>query len=137
MQIADGILSEVRQRCQCSLRSNEVITNGGFLCFMDTPQFVTYRAEIHGTMEVSAMDLISHIEEWLAAGAVLSVRGELFTPQVFCPVQIISANEVECTPTMLMTLAPNSTELTSESSTLIIVIIAIVLVVAVLLSANF
>ena len=131
MQIADGILNEVSQRCQCSLRTNEVIANGGFLCFMDTPQFVTYRAEIHGTMEVSALDLISYIEKWLASGAVLSVRAQLLTPQTFCPVQIISANEVECTSTMLMTSAP------SESSTLIVAKIAIVLVVAVVLSATF
>ena len=131
MQIADGILNEVSQRCQCSLRTNEVIANGGFLCFMDTPQFVTYRAEIHGTMEVSALDLISYIEKWLSSGAVLSVRAQLLTPQTFCPVQIISANEVECTSTMLMTSAP------SESSTLIVAIIAIVLVVAVVLSATF
>ena len=138
MQIADGILNEVSQRCQCSLRTNEVIANGGFLCFMDTPQFVTYRAEIHGTMEVSALDLISYIEKWLASGAVLSVRAQLLTPQTFCPVQIISANEVECTSTMLMTSAPTtSTEVPSESSTLIVAIIAIVLVVAVVLSATF
>ena len=139
MQVADGILSEVRLCCQCSLRSNKVIANGRFLCFIDTPQFVTYRAEIHGTMEVSALDLISCIEKWLASGAVLSVRGQLLYPQAFCPVLIISANEVECTSTMLITSSGpmTSTEVPSESATLIVAIIAIVLVVAGLLSTTF
>ena len=137
MEIADKILYEAKQRCQCNLRKNKVITNGGFLCFMDTPQFVTYRAQIHDTIEVSAMDLISCIEKWLASGAVLSVRAELVTPQAFCPVQIISANEVECTSTSLMAFTTMTLpELPSQSSTLIVVINAIVLVVAVLLSAN-
>ncbi len=43
---------------------NTAITNGGFQCFADTPELVTFRAQIHGSSEVTALNLVQIIQQW-------------------------------------------------------------------------
>ena len=96
-ELVSGIVSELRLRCQCEFTSDQ-ITNGGFLCFPDSPQHVTYRAEIHGTLLASTSQLLGNLKEWVTSGNPISVQAQFLTPDMTCVVAISSTGEVECRP---------------------------------------
>ena len=94
--IVNGVLLELMRRCQCDLTTDTTITDGGFRCFPESPQYITYRARIHGTMQVSASELITHLELWLVSGAIIPVMAQLLIIEPTCPVAISSMIEAEC-----------------------------------------
>ena len=95
--IVKGVLSELTHRCQCDLTTDTIITDGGFLCFPESPQHITYRARIHGTNLVPASELISHLELWLVSSATIPVMAQLLSLEAKCSVAISSTSEAECT----------------------------------------
>ena len=72
------------------------IRNEGFQCFPSSPDAVTYRAELHGTLKATVPDLIEDITEWLSSGASISVQLQRLTIDSSCSVTISSFNENEC-----------------------------------------
>ena len=84
------------------------IRNGGFLCFPSSPNAVTYRAELHGTLKASVPDLIEDITQWLSSGASISVQFQLLTIDSSCSVAISSFNENECMATGTATNEPST-----------------------------
>ena len=127
-EIANNVINELQQLCQCNLAAN-VINNGGFICFMQSPQYVTYRAKIQGTTNVAALELISYIEQWVTSGAILNVRAQFLNLQPFCAVPIISADEDECTSTSISTETNGSS---GYNTTVIAIIIAVVCIVIII-----
>ena len=111
------------------------IRNGGFLCFPSSPNAVTYRAELHGTLKASVPDLIEDITEWLSSGASISVQFQLLTIDSSCSVAITSFNENECrnTVTMTTTVTGNegSTTSVSQNYTGVVIGVAIGVIVAI------
>ena len=116
-------------RCQCNLNTDTTITGGGFLCFPESPQHITFRARIHGTMQVSASELITHLEIWLVSGAIIPVMAQLLSVEATCPVVIASTREAECTSEYGVTpsgLSNRSTALTGGIMSVIILVLLLV-----------
>ena len=84
------------------------IRNEGFQCFPSSPNAVTYRAELHGTLEATVPDLIEDITEWLSSGASISVQLQRLTIDSSCSVAISSFNENECIATGTATSGPST-----------------------------
>ncbi len=55
-------------QCQCNINMNTVITNGGFQCFANSPELVTYRAQLQGTSEVAALEFVQILQQWVSSG---------------------------------------------------------------------
>ena len=91
------ILTELSQRCQCSVETSQ-ITTAGFSCFEQSPNAVTFRARITGTQQVSAQQFVNFLEDWIASGAFLSVQAQFLTADESCAISIASLGETECQP---------------------------------------
>ena len=85
----------VEQRCQCGFTQDQ-ITSSVFQCFPDSPQAVTYRAVLHGTVNASSSNIISHIEQWISEGAAISVQNVLINVDTTCVLEIASNLDIEC-----------------------------------------
>ena len=105
------------------------IRNEGFQCFPSSPDAVTYRAELHGTLEATVPDLIEDITQWLSSGASISVQLQRLTIDSSCSVAITSFNENECRNTV--TENEGSTTSVSQNYTGVVVGVAIGVIVAI------
>ena len=103
------------------------IRNGGFLCFPSSPNAVTYRAELHGTLKASVPDLIEDITQWLSSGASISVQFQLLTIDKSCTVAISSFNENECRNTV----TENEGSTTQNTGAVVGVAIGVIIAIAV------
>ena len=93
-QITAAVVKELKSSCgECS---SEMIDNQFFVCYPESPSFLTYRARLEGTRETDSDSLISLIEEWVRGGASINVTGVLMTVDPHCSVAISSSNEPEC-----------------------------------------
>ena len=79
-----------------SVYSSEMIDNQFFVCYTESPSFVTYRARLEGTKETDGGSLISLIEEWVRGGVSLIVTGVLMTVDSKCSLAISSPDQTEC-----------------------------------------
>ncbi|CAI8044499.1 hypothetical protein GBAR_LOCUS24676 [Geodia barretti] len=79
---------------------SDIIENTFFVCYPESPSFVTYRASLEGTSETDSSSLVSLIEAWVrGGGASVIVTGVLMTVDSHCSVAISSPSEPECSPT--------------------------------------
>ena len=112
------------------------ITDGGFQCFPDSPQFVTYRATLHGTLQASTSPLIRDIQDWLSSNTPLLVQAQLLNPDPTCAVAISSSSESECRPDKTTTQGTTTqgmeTTPITENTTISTGIIAGVIIVVVI-----
>ncbi len=134
--IDSNIASVLMGQCQCSIDVDTTITNGGFQCFPDSPESVTYRAQVHGTSEVVASDFIRIIENWLTTGPSLNVKAQFLNVHTSCQVSITSIDETKCVPSSIETTMFSNTEETTSggfSIVIIAIIIAVVCVIAIAL----
>ncbi len=113
--LVSEVVRELRSRCQCEFMSDK-ITGGGFRCFPDSPQHVTYRGTIHGTLLASTSQLLGNLEEWILSGTSISIQAQLLSPDVTCAVSISSRDEDECRPQLSST--DPSTVPSAEPSTI-------------------
>ena len=88
-------MNELNQQCQCGLGVDQ-ITAAGFKCFPESPTAVTFRAEISGSLQLSASELARFLEAWVSSGAVVLVQAQILTIDDTCDVIISSFNEGEC-----------------------------------------
>ena len=128
--VAERLANELRSRCQCDF-TRDRITEGGFQCFPDSPQFVTYRATLHGTLQASTSPLIRDIQDWLSSNTPLLVQAQLLNPDPTCAVAISSSSESECRPDETTTQGMETTPIT-ENTTISTGIIAGVIIVVVI-----
>lgn len=88
------VINQLNQRCQCAIQIND---DAGFQCFDDSPNAITFRARINGSLEVSAMQVITFLEEWIASSdEPLSINAQLLDLDKNCAVSISSFGEPEC-----------------------------------------
>ena len=134
--VAERLASELRSRCQCDF-TRDRITDGGFQCFPDSPQFVTYRATLHGTLQASTSQLIRDIQDWLSSNTPLLVQAQLLNPDPTCAVAISSSSESECRPdettTQGMETTPTIISTGIIAGVIIVVVIAMVIVSIILI----
>ena len=93
MDIVEAIVKFMASRCACVFTADQ-LTDRVFLCHPSSPQSVTYRAQLHGTLQATVTDLITIIEEWVSSGDVIPVQ--------FLPLKLdgactsFSSSTVEC-----------------------------------------
>ena len=136
VQKSEDVASELKillfKFCSCFSLQDNLFSNGGFQCFEESPQHVTFRAQLHGTSTASAMELAAQYEKLLAGGLVLNVEAQLINVDSNCPVVIESLNEAECT-IMLFTSSTSETVSNSTSGTLILSIVISMSIILILL----
>ncbi|XP_064397052.1 sushi, von Willebrand factor type A, EGF and pentraxin domain-containing protein 1-like isoform X2 [Halichondria panicea] len=147
MQVA----TEIQQSCtDCSLGVTQ-ITNGEFNCLTeDTPDQVTYRANLHGNTDSDCDDLIENIESWVqGAQASISVQGNRLRIVANCEIGVDTfTSPLECvseTTMSVTTLGLGASEgisiplvagAAAGGVVLMIVVLVVVIVVVSLLSAS-
>ena len=138
MQVTNDILNILRRFCQCKLSSSDSISSGEFLCYKDSPHFVTYRARIEGTDAVSVVQLITYLEKWVSANVVLIVMGQLLIAQSYCPVQIGGVNESQCilSTEMLSTFTTSTNSFHYLIAVILVVMVVALLVISMLIIIN-
>ena len=95
--ITAAVVKELKS--SCSECGPEMIDNQRFVCYPESPSFLTYRARLEGTSETDSGSLVSLIEAWVRGGeASLIMTGVLMTVDSSCSVAISSLNEPECPP---------------------------------------
>ncbi len=130
--IAAHIQSVLSSDCQCSLGMETIVNNGGFRCFPASPEFVTYRAEIYGTSQKSALDFLRIMELWLESGPSLNIEAQFFALKTSCPILISSIDEIECDISKVTTMFPVTEVSTSENTLIIIIIIMVIFCVTII-----
>ncbi len=63
--IISHITSILIEQCHCKIDMITEIINGGFQCFANSPEIVTYRAQFQGTSEVAALDCVQILQQWV------------------------------------------------------------------------
>ncbi|CAI8015230.1 hypothetical protein GBAR_LOCUS9460, partial [Geodia barretti] len=97
--ITAAVVKELKS--SCSECGPEMIDNQLFVCYPESPSFLTYRARLEGTSERDSGSLVSLIEAWVRGGeASLIMTGVLMTVDSHCSVAISSLNEPECSTDM-------------------------------------
>ena len=100
-----------------------MIDNQFFVCYSESPSFVTYRARLEWTRETESDSLISLIEEWVRGGVSVNVTGGvLMTVDPHCSVAISSPDQPECS------LATSSSTTAPVSDAVIGGVVAVVIV---------
>ena len=64
------------------------IDKQSFLCYPESPSYVTYRARLEGTSEVESGHLISLIEQWVGDGSGIIVNEVVMKVDPECSVAI-------------------------------------------------
>ena len=128
VQKSEDVVQELKtllfKFCSCISLQDNLFSNGGFQCFEESPQHVTFRAELHGTSRLSAMELAAQYEKLLAGGLVLNVEAQLINVDSNCPVVIDSLNEAECT----MYTANSTPESVVNLTTILSIVISIFII---------
>ena len=115
------------QLCECDFLMDR-IRNGGFQCFPSSPGAVTYRAELHGTLEATVPDLVEDITQWLSSDASISVQQQTLTIDTSCSVVARSLSAKECKDTEIV----RSGQVTGTTAGIAIgVIVAIAVAIAI------
>ena len=98
MKLAD-ITSAVQEvlsdSCQCQITADS-IDEESFACSEDSSNYVTYQARLSGTSEQDSASLISLIEDWVATGPTIRVRGVLMRVGEECSATISGLSEGVC-----------------------------------------
>ena len=130
--ITAAVVKELKS--SCSECGPEMIDNQLFVCYPESPSFLTYRARLEGTSERDSGSLVSLIEAWVrGGGASLIMTGVLMTVDSHCSVAISSLNEPECS-TDIPAVERSSDEGPAQVSDAIIggiVAVVIVLIIAI------
>ncbi len=104
------------QRCQCNIDMNTAITNGGFQCFANSPELVTYRAQVQGTSEVAALEFVQILQQWVLGGSSINIKAQILNVKSSCPVLIASLSEPECdSSTSITTFSDTVTDAETNS----------------------
>ena len=138
--VTAAVVKELKSFCQeCS---SEMIDNQFFVCYSESPSFVTYRARLEGTWKTDSGSLISLIEEWVRGGVSVNVTGVLMTVDPHCSVAISSPDQSECSflPTDRSTIedaSDNTPAIIGGAVGVIIIMIMIALVLVIFIFLKY
>ena len=130
--ITSTILEQLTDSCiRCGI-TNDIIDKQLFICYPESPTYVTYRARLEGTSETDSGSLISLIEDWVNSGDSVSVTGVLLAVDTDCPVAISSLNDGGCSPPASTTSSTTHSTASSSNNTTAIIggAVAIILIIA-------
>ena len=83
-----------------------IIDKQAFLCYPESPSYVTYRARLEGTSEVESGLLISLIGQCVGDGSGIIVKEVVMKVDPKCSVAISDLGEEECIPVLPIILMP-------------------------------
>ena len=83
-----------------------IIDKQAFLCYPESPSYVTYRARLEGTSEVESCRLILLIGQWVGDGSGIIVNEVVMKVDPKCSVAISDLGEEECIPVRPIVLMP-------------------------------
>ena len=131
-------MDQLTDSCSDCGITSDIIDRQSFLCYPESPTYVTYRARLEGTSETDSGSLISLIEDWVRDGASIIVNGVLMTVDSECSVAISSLREGECDTTTSSTSSQSSFDNVAivggtVAAVVIVLIVTIALVIIVAL----
>ena len=117
--IKEQLSEEIISRCSGCDRSLLAITMGVFRCFPGSESAVTYRALLHETHQISALELQHILEEWISSGRAIAVQSLVLQVDPSCPVLVTQVNDAEClminTPPLITTKSATGSNTVVES----------------------
>ena len=117
--------------CQCQITTDS-IDEESFACPEDSSNYVTYRARLSGTSEQDSASLISLIEDWVATGPAIDIRGILMILGDRCSATISDLSEGVCSSSGAQTGSTSAGTIAGGSVAVAVALILIVVVVVVL-----
>ena len=109
------ILKSLNTMCNCEL-TGENIETGLFSCGQQDHQII-YRAHILGTLNYSALDLVSLIHSWIVSGkAYITVNSFRMQLDPTCPSRLDTLNDPECSFVEVTTTASKSKPTAAQES---------------------
>ena len=129
--VVSSIVSNVEQRCRCGFTSSQ-IQQGGFQCFSDSEDAVTYRAELHENGRATVFELVRFIEDWITedGGVGILIQSLLVRVDGTCVVMLSSIVEAECQPRPVASGGPDTGAIVGG-----IVAVVVVLILAITITA--
>ena len=127
--ITSAVHEELGDLCTCEI-TNDNIDEDFFQCFGASSHFVTYRARLSGTPNITSHILITYIEDWVSGGPSIRVQGVLLTVDNECPVSIATIDDAECKETPALPSLHSSTDNTVAVLATVIIIAVLVFVFA-------
>ena len=88
------MVPEVERTCSCNFT---YVFDERFICFDQSPNHVTYRAQINGTLQSPAERLLTFIQQWVASTQSISIEGVQLDIDRTCEPAISTFNDAECT----------------------------------------
>ena len=135
--ITNAVIEELTASCaECKI-TDDIIDKQSFVCFPESPTYVTYRARLEGTSETDSGLFISLIEKWMGGGPSINVTGVQMTVDSECSVAISSLSEGECSPTTDSTVTTTGSTLSilvGSVVTAVILIIAMMIIAVIVMS---
>ena len=96
-EIKEVLVDNIRRHCFCHDQFNtSLLLNSRLLCFDESPQTVVFRAQLSGTIQKSASNLLSFIERWIISNGSLTVQGSQVFLNTNCALVISSFDSKEC-----------------------------------------
>ena len=114
-EVIAAVVQNTERLCQCGFNA-ENITDSAFRCFQSSEHQVTFQARLHGTANVTSIQLIEYIQQWIITEihvVVQSVRVDIDT----CPVAITSFQDPHCPETTHPTSVTTQTFQSHPSTT--------------------
>ena len=133
------MVENILPHCGCDFREDR-ITDRVFQCFPSSPQSVTYHAQLHGTLNANASELIRDIEDWVSTGVTVSIQllplivssvcaVSPHAPIQQCQAQLGTPEDNILDETSSQTSSPevtfNSIPVTASATVLVIIVVAI------------
>ena len=85
--------------CQCGFSLQNFIdfeTKSELQCFDDSPNAITFRAELGGTAGANSSQIIFYLEQWITTSPTLVVKESRLAVDSMCNVEINHFNDTEC-----------------------------------------
>ena len=94
--IQDTVIHSINSRCESCELTQDRITSGRLRCFDESLTTVIYRAEIHGTIERTASELLTDVEQWVENQPRIQVLSVDISLLGECGVRIQSFGDDRC-----------------------------------------
>ena len=107
------------------------------MCFIpQSPGHVTYRAQVNGRLQITARQLLTFIQQWVASTQSILVQGVQLNIDRTCEPTISTSNDAECTVdtnTEMITTVNGFSDVGSNVGIAVGCSIAIVLVIVIII----
>ena len=129
-EVRHTVQEVLNDSCQCEITTDS-IDEESFACSEDSSNYVTYRARLSGTSEQDSASLFSLIEDWVATGPTIRVRGVLMRVGEECSATISDLSEGVCSSSGAQTECMSTGAIVGGGVAVAVAVILVVVVVVV------